>query len=102
MIRHFRGGRLRLPPQRPPGLVPPGGSSARDCCCELGDRATAPEAPRGWGSIPNFLRWGGGSAVDEPMLVPRSEVAPLGVAGFGTSLCSFAAGLLPAVRSYFS
>src|SRR6266542_4430742 len=39
----------------------------------------------GWGPIPNLLRWGGGGAPDEPMLVPRSEAAPPAVAGFGTS-----------------
>src|SRR6266542_4278597 len=57
-------------------LVPPGRSSGKDCCSELGHRATAPEAPRR--PIPNLLRWGGGGAPDEPMRVPRSEAAPRG------------------------
>src|SRR6266508_4028626 len=59
-------------------LVPFGGSSGRDCCSALEHRATAPEAHRGWGPIPNLLRWGGGGAPDEQMLVPRSEAAPRG------------------------
>src|SRR6266508_2382507 len=59
-------------------LVPFGGSSGRDCCSALEHRATAPEAPRGWGPIPNLLRGGGGAAPDEQMLVPRSEAAPRG------------------------
>src|SRR6266542_1122582 len=53
------------------GLVQLGGSSGRDCCSELEPRVTVPEAPRGWGSIPNLLRWGGGGPPDEPMLAPR-------------------------------